>query len=235
MKPSDMIWPAGFVGGAAWVVWHMPGYLVLTGLAAPNLVAKYPAAGPADLAVLLVTAGLAVAGCASARDAAGPGQNVLDLIAIFLGRVSMVLILLLVGVIGWEVLMRYAFEAPTLWANELSLWITGFVIFLSGIAAQQQRIHIRIDIVHAGLPRRWQRICDLVTALAATVFALGILWGSYNEVSKKFFTWETYGTAFDPPIPATLMALMVVALLLVALQSIVDVIADWRRDPQDAG
>ena len=45
---------------------------------------------------------------------------------------------------------------PTLWANELSLWITGFVIFLSGIAAQQQRIHIRIDIVHAGLPRRWQ-------------------------------------------------------------------------------
>ena len=31
------------------------------------------------------------------------------------------------------------------------------------------------------------------------------------------------------------MALMVVALLFVALQSVVDVIADWRRDPRDAG
>ena len=48
----------------------------------------------------------------------------LDQIAMFIGRVTMLLIALVVGVMMYEVILRYVFERPTLWANELSLWLS---------------------------------------------------------------------------------------------------------------
>jgi len=40
--------------------------------------------------------------------------------------------------------MRYVVEAPTKWANELTLWIAGFVFLCSGFYGMQQRSHIRL-------------------------------------------------------------------------------------------
>ena len=71
-----------------------------------------------------------------------------DRIAMFVGRVTMLLVALLVGVMMWEVVLRYVFERPTLWANELSLWMAGFVFILSGFYAMQQRSHIRIFLLY---------------------------------------------------------------------------------------
>ena len=60
----------------------------------------------------------------------------------------MMLILAMTGVMLYEVFLRYAIEAPTLWANELTLWIGGFVFLSSGLYAMQQRSHIRIFILY---------------------------------------------------------------------------------------
>ena len=46
-----------------------------------------------------------------------------DRIAIFVGRVTMMMILSMTLVMLYEVFLRYVVEAPTLWANELTLWI----------------------------------------------------------------------------------------------------------------
>ena len=47
--------------------------------------------------------------------------------------------------------LRYAVEAPTLWANELTLWIGGFVFLCSGLYGMQQRSHIRIFLLYDAL------------------------------------------------------------------------------------
>jgi TRAP-type mannitol/chloroaromatic compound transport system permease small subunit len=62
----------------------------------------------------------------------------------FIGRVTMMLVVLLTTVMLYEVFLRYVLERPTLWANELSLWLAGFVFLMSGLYAMQQRSHIRI-------------------------------------------------------------------------------------------
>ncbi|MFV0472966.1 MAG: TRAP transporter small permease subunit [Pikeienuella sp.] len=225
-----MLWPAGFVAAMMWVVWNMPGYILLLGGGSERLAAKYQPAGALDLLLLAVALICLCLGVARATPDEGeiPAHNVMDRFAIFIGRVTMALLLILAAVIPWEITMRYAFAAPTLWVNEFSLWITGFIFFLSGVVAQRQRNHIRIDFVHAHMPRPMKKAADIVSAGAACLFAFGILWGSYNEITKKFFNWETFGTAFDPPIPATLMPLMVLALLTVAIQGVVNLIMDWK-------
>ena len=41
-----------------------------------------------------------------------------------------------------------------------------------------------------------------------------------------------FGTAVDPPIPATLQPAILIIITLVALQAIVNVINDWNLEPE---
>ena len=40
----------------------------------------------------------------------------------------------------------------------------------------------------------------------------------------KFYRWEMFGTAFDPPIPATVQPMVLIVVALVALQAIINTI-----------
>ncbi len=42
--------------------------------------------------------------------------------------------------------------------------------------------------------------------------------------------WETFGTAFDPPIPATIKPAVLVVLVLVGLQAVSNLVYDWSSE-----
>ncbi len=44
--------------------------------------------------------------------------------------------------------------------------------------------------------------------------------------------WETFGTAWDPPILATMKPLLLVTVVLVALQAVAHLISDWNKEPE---
>ncbi|MEM9061096.1 MAG: TRAP transporter small permease [Pseudomonadota bacterium] len=157
----------------------------------------------------------------------------IDRVALFIGRCAMILILSMTAVMLYEVFLRYALEAPTLWANELTLWMGGFVFLCSGFYAMQQRCHIRIFLLYDVLPRWAQRACDVTSAALLAVFAFFLVFGSYKQVFyTKFYKWEMFGTAFDPPIPATVQPAILIIVTLVAMQAIVNVISDWNMEPE---
>ena len=155
----------------------------------------------------------------------------LDRVAVFIGRVTMVLISALTTVMIYEVFLRYVVEAPTLCANELSLWIAGFVFLCSGLYSMQQRSHIRIFILYDILPRGLQKLCDSISTLLIVVFAFFLFYGGYGEAFTKFYRWETFGTAFDPPIPATLKPAILILVAMVAIQAVINLVSDWNLEP----
>jgi TRAP-type C4-dicarboxylate transport system permease small subunit len=135
----------------------------------------------------------------------------------------------------YEVFLRYVLEAPTLWANELTLWLAGFVFLCSGFYAMQQRSHIRIFIIYEIMPRWVQRVCDIISTILICTFAFFLVFGSYKQVFiKKFYQWEMFGTAFDPPIPATIQPMILIIVTLIAIQSVINLIADWDAEPMIA-
>ena len=156
----------------------------------------------------------------------------IDRMAMFIGRVTMLLIAIVVCVMMYEVILRYVFERPTLWANEMSLWLAGFVFILAGFYAMQQRSHIRIYLLYDMFPRSVQRICDTVSTVLIVGFAFFLVYGGYGEAKAKMLRWETFGTAFDPHIPATLKPLVLIVVILVAIQSVLNLIADWNKEPE---
>ena len=130
----------------------------------------------------------------------------------------------------YEVVSRYVFNAPTLWANEMSLWIASILFLLAGVYAMQQRSHIRIYVIYDMFPRWAKKAADTVTVALITLFSFCLVWGGYNEALLKFTRMEKYGTAWNPPIPATVKPLILILIVLVTLQAISNLIADWNKD-----
>ncbi|MCT7378016.1 TRAP transporter small permease subunit [Chelativorans salis] len=159
--------------------------------------------------------------------------GIVDKVTWSISRVSMILPAVIVAVMFCEVVLRYLFAKPTLWANELSLWIAGAVYLLAGLYAMQQRSHIRITLLYDVLPRWLRKTCDLGALLFLLIFVFAVIWGGFGEAWVKLNRWETFGTAWDPPIPATLKPLILVVLVLTAIQGISNLIYDWNQDPEE--
>ncbi|MEM9811790.1 MAG: TRAP transporter small permease subunit [Pseudomonadota bacterium] len=253
IRPDEWLIPLLFTAAAAWLVWHLSAFTLdwvppADQSAFDRLSAQYQRndvtpgtsglfGGYADIFDHAALAGVIILGAIGvARVRKSPMEQydwtVLDRISVFIGRVAMVMIVLLVSVMLYEVMLRYVFEAPTLWANELSLWLAGFIFLMAGLYAMQQRSHIRIFLVYDLLPRNAQRVCDTISTLLILVFTFAIIWGGYGEATSQFYRWETLGTAFDPPIPATLSPAILIVITLVAIQAVSNLIRDWGREAE---
>lgn len=250
---TEWVWPLAFVIAAGWAVWHLPAYIldfaphetqslfdqvsaiharkdVTPGL--PGLFGGF--ADPVDWLALVLLPVFAFFGIRTVRVAHMEFQDWrrIDKFSIFVGRVTMVLILAMTLIMLYEVFLRYVIEAPTLWANELTLWIAGFVFLCSGLYAMQQRCHIRIFLIYDMVPRSVQRAFDTIWAALIVIFAAFLVFGSYKQVFiVKFHRWEMFGTAFDPPIPATIQPMILIIVVLIALQTISNLISDWNAEP----
>lgn len=245
--------PLAFIFCAGWVVWHIPAYILtwfphenesMFGQVSaifdrndvtPGLTPLFGKIDVVDLVTLLLMPVLFIAGAMTVRRANMEFEHwrAVDRGAVFIGRVTMMLIILMTGVMLYEVFLRYVIERPTLWANELSLWLAGFIFLLAGLYAMQQRSHIRIFLLYDICPRWLQRVFDCITTLLIVTFAFFLVYGSYKQVfQNKLYKWETFGTAFDPPIPATLQPLVLIVITLVAVQAVLNLISDWNAEPE---
>jgi TRAP-type C4-dicarboxylate transport system permease small subunit len=238
--------PLAFILCAGWVVWHLPAFtLDLFPPEDPSAFDKLSAlfkakdvssglsglfGGFADIIDWLALIGIPLTAYVGVRTVRRAGMEFeswkpADRLAVFVGRVTMMLVVVLTCV-----MLRYVFEAPTLWANEMSLWLAGFVFLCSGLYAMQQRSHIRIVLLYDAVPRSVQRIFDSISTLLIVVFAFFLCYGGYGEAFEKLYRWETFGTAFDPPIPATMKPMVLIIVSLVAVQAVVNLISDWGKD-----
>jgi TRAP-type C4-dicarboxylate transport system permease small subunit len=158
--------------------------------------------------------------------------GLVDLITWSISRVAMWAPAFIVAIIFYEVVMRYLFLRPTLWVNEMSLWVAGGVYLTAGLYALQQRSHIRIFVIYDMFPKAVRQACDVLSVVCVCIFAFAVIWGGFGEAKAKLLRWETFGTAFDPPIPATIKPLILVTLILLAIQSVSNLVHDWNREPE---
>lgn len=243
----EWLMPLAFILCAAWVTWHMPAFILDWGGDGQQLSEQYKRLDVApnmpvvmgkyidiiDILALIAIPVFAVLGVMTVRRAAMEFEawRPLDRLSVFIGRVTMMLVVLLTSVMLYEVFVRYVLNAGTLWANELSLWLAGFVFLCSGLYAMQQRSHIRIFLIYDIMPRWMQRVCDIISTFLIVLFAFFLVYGGYGEAFAKFGRWETFGTAFDPPIPATIKPTVLFIVSMVAVQSVINLISDWNAEP----
>jgi len=204
-SPNSLIqWilPLAFIACASWVVWHGATYIMAFGGYTDALAARYRPIMMLDYIILFAIPLVALVGVRTVRGAA------------------------------MEVDDPGPLDGVAMFIGRVTMMLTGFVFILAGFYAMQQRSHIRIYLLYDMMPRGVQKVCDTVSAVLIAVFAFFLVYGGYGEAKAKLLRWETFGTAFDPPIPATLKPLVLTVVTLVAIQAILNLIKDWNLEPE---
>ena len=144
-----------------------------------------------------------------------------------IGKAISYLILVLVGVIVYEIVARYFFNSPTIWAHEISQMVYGAYVILLGGYLQQRNGHVNVDILYLRFKPRTRAIIDLFTWLLFFAFCGVILVKGGEMAWDSFLYRETDSTVFAPPIYPLKMLIPLGGLLLL-LQGLVKYIGDIK-------
>ena len=86
----------------------------------------------------------------------------IDRLSTFIGKTFAWCIVLLTGVIMYDVIARYAFRAPTSWGFDASYMLYGTLFMMAGAYALSRNGHVRGDFLYRNFPPRKQGWFDLV-------------------------------------------------------------------------
>lgn len=75
--------------------------------------------------------------------------------------ITMINMLVLIGVMVLEVISRRLFNAPTIWAFDVSYMLAGLIFICAASYTLKKQDHIRIDFLVAALPWRIRRGLEL--------------------------------------------------------------------------
>ncbi|MGE0212261.1 MAG: TRAP transporter small permease subunit [Parvibaculaceae bacterium] len=92
-------------------------------------------------------------------------MDAIDRFSEWTGRLVAWLILPMVGGLVWEVVARYFFNAPTIWAYDMTYMLYGTFFMLGAAFTLKRGAHIRTDMFYGGWSPRTQGIVDIVCYL----------------------------------------------------------------------
>jgi TRAP-type mannitol/chloroaromatic compound transport system permease small subunit len=111
----------------------------------------------------------------------------IDTVSNFIGKNAGWSILILTLAMSYEVIMRYAFNAPTAWAFDVSYILYGILFMCAGPYALSRNAHVRGDFIYRAWSVKKQAWFDLV--LYFLFFFPGILALCYAGYYFASFSW----------------------------------------------
>ena len=113
--------------------------------------------------------------------------NFLDRISLWSGRIVAWLIIPMVMSLVWEVVARYFFNAPTIWAYDMTYMLYGSFFMLGSAYTLLRGKHIRTDNLYGQWSPRRQGLVDTVCYL---VFFFPPL------IALLYVTWDYFWLSF---------------------------------------
>ena len=141
------------------------------------------------------------------------------------GKYTSFLMAPLVFIVVADVLLRYIFAKPIIWAWDVNIQLLGTLTILGGGYAHISNGHVSVDVITSMLSARGRAIIDVVTS---AFFFLGIgvmLWQTAVAAWASLLSREAYTSIFMTPIYPFKM-LMIVGVFLLLLQGIAKFIRD---------
>ena len=163
------------------------------------------------------------------------GSTWLDRAIVWLGKKLSLVFALIVLVSAYEIVRRYVFDSPTLWVHETVTFAGATLFVVGGLYAFATNRHVRVVLLYDAASPRIRRWLDVLHQLLGLAFCSMLLYGSWfmakDAVRAPWGAWrlETSGSAWNPPFPALLKVIILVAIAVLTLQFILHLIRDLRR------
>ncbi len=144
------------------------------------------------------------------------------------GYISALLVLPLIGALVIEVISRYVFDSPTLWAFEVSYMVMG-AIFMLGLAnALRLGQHVSVDVVTLKFNAR---VNATVRAVCYLLFLPIVSWISlelYHYFYEAFESGERSGRSAWNPVMWPVYSVWFFGLSILSLQILAELLKSTR-------
>lgn len=160
----------------------------------------------------------------------------LDRLALGLGRATAWCFAVIVLIMVYEVVARYAFDAPTTWAHETSVLLASFGFVFGGAFCMAEGTHMRITLLVEKRPGL-ARFSDALSLFAGIVYLSGLTYAAWRMAERAIWrfslngSWdpERSGSTLNSPLPSYLKALLFVGCALFLLLVFKQAAAQLRR------
>jgi len=152
-------------------------------------------------------------------------SHYIDMINSRVGRFISFFLLPLTFIAMYEVILRYLFSKPTIWAWDINVQLMVVIIVLGGPFTLVEKTHVRLELLVSRLSGRANTIIELVLS-PILVFILGVMtWYSGVETLDALRTNEIISATFRVTVFPTKMIVFVGCFLF-----LIQVISDCIRN-----
>lgn len=150
------------------------------------------------------------------------------------GQLTSFLIVPLLFIVLYEVLMRYAFNAPTVWGFEATAFVYGMHYMLGLSFMENAQGHVRVDIVTSRLPTKVQAVIMIAGYLIIFMPVYGLMtWGAIKFAHTATITNELNSTSWAPRVwpYKIVMALSFLLLVIQGLSTVLKNVKTLTENP----
>lgn len=160
--------------------------------------------------------------------------SAIDAVSVYCGRAVGQFYMVAALLTFYEVVMRYLFNAPTIWAFEVVMLLCAIAWMMSAGYVTQQKKHISITILYAAAPRPAQWALDLFSNIIGLAAVGTLAYASWPLARDAWTMHELTGSPFNSPEPMILKGMLFAGACMYALQLVVNLIrnlqtyGEWR-------
>ena len=151
--------------------------------------------------------------------------RLVDGISRLFGAIAAALVIVLVVLMLYDVVLRYAFNAPTAWGNDLNTWLMGASFVLSIAYAMSTDSHVRVDLLYDRRTRPRIRVFDLIGLSLIILPTVGwVTVGLFEHFVTAYQTGERSGSGGFNPIVWPFKLILLVGFAIFTLQIAAEII-----------
>ncbi len=102
----------------------------------------------------------------------------------FIGAACVMLFAVMIASVFGQVIMRYVFDSPMSWSEELARYAMAWQAMLAAALCMQRRLHLALFPVEA-LPDRFRAIAHVIGIAAIAVLLAVLFWHSWDLASRS--------------------------------------------------
>ena len=134
-------------------------------------------------------------------------MNYYDKIVKYSGYLASALFITIGFIVSYEVIMRYLFNSPTIWVNEVSRFLQIWATYLALTYSFHKKDFIRITVIYDRLNENGKKILDFISFIFILIFSCFVVYYGWLIAYDSLKVGRTSSTILDVPSFLTELAI----------------------------
>ena len=126
-------------------------------------------------------------------------MNYYDKLVKYSGYLASALFIAIGFIVSYEVIMRYLFNSPTIWVNEVSRFLQIWATYLALTYSFHKNDFIRITVIYDRLNDKGKKILDFISFIFILIFSSFVVYYGWIIAYDSLKVGRTSSTILDVP------------------------------------